>query len=56
MTGAGDKMEVEDAFKHKTKWNEMQINVQINDMQNCKQDVRKPIINVGLFTSELFCV
>lgn len=30
--------------------------MQVNDMQNCNQDVRKPIINVGLFTSELSCL
>lgn len=42
MTAAGDKTV--------TKLNEMQI----NDMQNRNEDVRKPIISVGLFTSELF--
>lgn len=42
MTAAGDKTV--------TKLNEMQI----NDMQNRNEYVRKPIISVGLFTSELF--
>lgn len=40
-------MEVGDAFKHKI--NEMQI----NNMQNSNQDVRKPTLNASLFTSEL---
>lgn len=49
MAGAGDKMEVEDL---NTKLNEMQI----NDMHNHNEDVRKPIISAGLFTSKLFKV
>lgn len=44
MTATGDKMI--------TKLNEMQI----NDMQNHNEDVREPIISVGLCISELFKV
>lgn len=44
MTAAGDKMV--------TKLNEMQI----NDIQNHNEDVREPIISVGLRISELLKV